>query len=176
VASSVARCKDRSRRTIDSSPSICLVMGSPATRPTQHAATHDPDLQTPPSNCSTNWATGDQVLAVVRICTVIRPCVFGFGVESVLSGGLITWIRSLSAVSGAPARRSCLRCAVFGWALRIQRLEGSRFARGGRYGTSIDFGLGVIERKSTCGAIFKSKFINLTIKPQVHDRLIVTPD
>jgi len=39
--------------------------------------------------------------------------------------------------------------------------------RGGRYGISIDFGLEVVEKKSTCGATFKSKFIDLTMKPRL---------
>jgi len=45
----------------------------------------------------------------------------------------------------------------------IQRLEGSRFVRGGRYGISIDFGLEVVE-KQICGTIFESEFIELTRK------------
>jgi hypothetical protein len=48
------------------------------------------------------------------------------------------------------------------WALQIQRFEGSRFVRGGRYGISIDFGLEVVEKQSVCGTIFESKFIELT--------------
>jgi hypothetical protein len=63
-----------------------------------------------------------------------------------------------------------------GGSLSIQPFEGSRFVRGGRYGISIDFHLEVIEETSTCGEAFKSKFINLTIKPNARDRLIVTPD
>jgi hypothetical protein len=51
--------------------------------------------------------------------------------------------------------------------LSIQPFEGSRFVRGGRHGISIDFGLEVIENKSTCGASFKSKFIDLTMKPRL---------
>jgi hypothetical protein len=51
--------------------------------------------------------------------------------------------------------------------LSIQPFEGSRFVRGGRYGISIDFGLEVVEKKSTCGASFKSKFIDLTMKPKL---------
>jgi hypothetical protein len=51
--------------------------------------------------------------------------------------------------------------------LSIQPFEGSRFVRGGRYGISIDFGLEVVEIKSTCGASFKSKFIDLTMKPRL---------
>ena len=42
--------------------------------------------------------------------------------------------------------------------LLIQRLEGSRFVRGGRYGISIDFGLEVVEKQCVCGAIFQSEF------------------
>jgi hypothetical protein len=57
-------------------------------------------------------------------------------------------------------------------ALSIQRLEGSRFARGGRYGILIDFGLEVIEKQMVCGAIFKSKFIGSDHQAQAHDRLI----
>jgi hypothetical protein len=51
--------------------------------------------------------------------------------------------------------------------LSIQPFEGSRFVRGGRYGISIDFGLEVVDNKSTCGASFKSKFIDLTMKPRL---------
>jgi hypothetical protein len=35
-------------------------------------------------------------------------------------------------------------------------LEGSRFVRGERYGISIDFGLEVEGKKSSCGATLKS--------------------
>jgi len=51
--------------------------------------------------------------------------------------------------------------------LSIQPIEGSRFVRGGRYGISIDFGLEVIEKESTCEAIFESKLIDLTTKPKL---------
>jgi hypothetical protein len=51
--------------------------------------------------------------------------------------------------------------------LSIQPFEGSRFDRGGRYGISIDFGLEVIEKQSVCGAIFKSKFIDPSMKPRL---------
>jgi len=51
--------------------------------------------------------------------------------------------------------------------LSIQPFEGGRFVRGGRYGISIDFGSEVIEKKSICGASFKSKFIDLTMKPRL---------
>jgi len=51
--------------------------------------------------------------------------------------------------------------------LSIQPFEGSRFVRGGRYGISIDFGLEVIEKQRVCGAIFKSKFIDPTMKPRL---------
>jgi len=44
----------------------------------------------------------------------------------------------------------------------IQRLEGSRFVRGGRYGISIDFGLEVVEKQNACSTIFESEFIELT--------------
>ena len=46
----------------------------------------------------------------------------------------------------------------------IQRLEGSRFVRGGRYWISIDFGLEVVEKQSACGTFFESEFIELTKK------------
>jgi hypothetical protein len=59
--------------------------------------------------------------------------------------------------------------------LSIQPFEGSRFVRGGRYGISIDFGLEVVEKKNICGASFKSKFIDLTMKPRL-DRVMVTRD
>jgi len=48
--------------------------------------------------------------------------------------------------------------------------EGTRFVRGGRYGISIDFGLEMIEKKSACSTIFKSKFIDPTIKPGMFPR------
>jgi hypothetical protein len=48
--------------------------------------------------------------------------------------------------------------------LSIQPFEGSCFVRGGRYWISIDFGLEVTEKQSVCGAIFKSKFIDPTMK------------
>jgi hypothetical protein len=51
--------------------------------------------------------------------------------------------------------------------LSIQPFEGSHFVRGGRYGISIDFGLEVIEKPSVCGAIFKSKLIDPTMKPRL---------
>jgi hypothetical protein len=52
--------------------------------------------------------------------------------------------------------------------LSIQPFEGGRFVRGGRYGISIDFGSEVVEKKkSICGASFKSKFIDLTVKPRL---------
>ena len=51
--------------------------------------------------------------------------------------------------------------------LSIQPFEGSRFVRGGRYGISIDFGLEVVGKNSICGATFKSKFIDLTMKPKL---------
>jgi hypothetical protein len=41
-------------------------------------------------------------------------------------------------------------------ALSIQRLEGSRFVRGGRYGISIDFGLEVVGKTGSCVAMPKS--------------------
>ena len=52
-------------------------------------------------------------------------------------------------------------------ALQIQRLEGSRFVRGGRYGISIECCLYVIEKYRVCGVIFKSKFIDPTMKPRL---------
>ena len=45
-------------------------------------------------------------------------------------------------------------------------LKEAAFVRGGRYGISIDFGLEVVERRSTCGETFKSKFIDPTMKPK----------
>jgi hypothetical protein len=48
--------------------------------------------------------------------------------------------------------------------LSIQPFEGSRFVRAGRYGISIDFGLEVVEKESTCGVTLESKFIKLTKK------------
>ena len=54
------------------------------------------------------------------------------------------------------------------------RLNEARFC-GGRYGISIDFGLEAVEKKNICGARFKSKFIDLTMKPRL-DRVMVTRD
>jgi hypothetical protein len=51
--------------------------------------------------------------------------------------------------------------------LSIQLSEGSRVVRGGRYGILIDFGLEVVEKNNICGASFKSKFIDLTMKPRL---------
>jgi hypothetical protein len=51
--------------------------------------------------------------------------------------------------------------------LSTQPFEGSRFVRDGRYGISIDSGLEVIEKQSVCGAIFKSEFIDRTMKPKL---------
>src|SRR5260370_35128924 len=51
--------------------------------------------------------------------------------------------------------------------LSIQPFEGGRFVRGGRYGISIDFSSEVVEKRSICGASFKSKFIDLTMKPRL---------
>jgi len=51
--------------------------------------------------------------------------------------------------------------------LSIQPFEGSRFVCGGLYGISIDFGLEVIEKESVFGVTFKSRFIDLTIKPKL---------
>jgi hypothetical protein len=53
---------------------------------------------------------------------------------------------------------------------------GSRLVRGGCYAISIDFGLEVIEKANTCREAFKSKFIDLTIKPRLKVRLILTLD
>jgi hypothetical protein len=50
-------------------------------------------------------------------------------------------------------------------ALLIQRLEGSRFVRGGYYGISIDLGLQVVGKKSGCATILKSKLIDIGMKP-----------
>ena len=60
--------------------------------------------------------------------------------------------------------------------LSIQPLEGRRFVRGGRYGISIDFGLEVVEKENTCGATFKSIFLDLNHQALAHDRLVVTRD
>jgi hypothetical protein len=46
--------------------------------------------------------------------------------------------------------------------LSVQPFEGSRFVRGGRYGSSINFGLEAIEKRGVCGTIFESKFIEPT--------------
>jgi hypothetical protein len=54
-------------------------------------------------------------------------------------------------------------------------LKEAAFVRGGRYGSSIDFGLEIIEKKSTCSASFKSKFIDPTWRLS-SNRLIVTRD
>jgi hypothetical protein len=61
-------------------------------------------------------------------------------------------------------------------AVSIGSFEGSRFVRGGRYGISIDFGLEVVEKENACWEIFKSKFVDLTMKRKLTIRLIVTRD
>ena len=80
-----------------------------------------------------------------------------------VTGNSLILPRSLRAVSEASEREKGSPILMGGEFL-IQRLEGSRFVRGGRYGISIDFGLEVAERESTCGKTFKSKFIDLTMK------------
>lgn len=53
------------------------------------------------------------------------------------------------------------------------------FARGGRYGFSIDSGLEVVGEKRDCDAPLKSMFIALNHEVWAHDRLdrlILTPD
>ena len=72
--------------------------------------------------------------------------------------------RSLSVVSEATAEGELGARQNLRRSLLIQRLEGSRFVRGGRYGISIDFGLEVVEKQSVCSTIFESKFIELTKK------------
>jgi hypothetical protein len=71
--------------------------------------------------------------------------------------------RNASAVSEANRRD---RFGLLGpqGSLSIQPFEGSRFVRGGRYGISIDSGLEVVEKNNICGASFKSKLIDLTMK------------
>ena len=73
-------------------------------------------------------------------------------------------VLSLSVVSEATAEGELGAGQNLRRSLLIQRLEGSRFVRGGRYGISIDFGLEVVEKQSVCGTIFESEFIELTKK------------
>jgi hypothetical protein len=54
---------------------------------------------------------------------------------------------SLSVVSEATAEWELGARQNLRRSLLIQRLEGSRFVRGGRYGISIDFGLEVVEKQ-----------------------------
>jgi hypothetical protein len=73
-------------------------------------------------------------------------------------------VLSLSVVSEATAEGELGAGQNLRRSLLIQRLKGSRFVRGGRYGISIDFGLEVVEKQSVCGTIFESEFIELTKK------------
>jgi hypothetical protein len=45
-------------------------------------------------------------------------------------------------------------------------LKEAAFVRGGRYGISIDFGLEVVGRKSTCGATVNLELISLAMMPK----------
>ena len=72
----------------------------------------------------------------------------------------------LSAVSDAPILE------VRGWALcwervRYSRLKEAAFVRGGRYGISIDFGLEVVGRKSSCGATVNLELISFPMMPRL---------
>jgi hypothetical protein len=49
-------------------------------------------------------------------------------------------------------------------------------ATGGRYGISIDLGLQVVGKKSSCVTIFKSKLGRYKHGARLNDRLIVTRD
>src|ERR1700730_1568468 len=84
--------------------------------------------------------------------------------------------RSPSVVSEATADEELGARQNLRRSLLIQRLEGSRFVRGGRYGISIDFGLEVVEKQSVCGTIFESEFIELTQETQAQECLIVPRD
>jgi len=61
---------------------------------------------------------------------------------------------------------------VRGWALcwervRYSGLKEAAFVRGGRYGISIDFGLEVIGRKSSCGATVNVELISFPMMPRL---------
>ena len=76
--------------------------------------------------------------------------------------------RSLRAVSEAhPKKRHDSSWECEG-RFRYSDLREAAFVRGGRYGISIDFGLEVVGKKSTCGATSKPKFIALTMKPKLR--------
>jgi hypothetical protein len=60
--------------------------------------------------------------------------------------------------------------------VRYSRLKGAAFVRGGRYGISIDFGLEIVERKSTCGATVNLELSSVRMTPWLPDGLIVTRD
>ena len=60
--------------------------------------------------------------------------------------------------------------------LSIQPFEGSRFVRGGRYGISMDFGLEVVGRKSSCGATVNLELISFPRDATAPDGLIVPRD
>jgi hypothetical protein len=51
--------------------------------------------------------------------------------------------------------------------VRYSGLKEAAFVRGGRYGISIDFGLEVVERKSTCGASINPEFISFPMIPRL---------
>src|SRR5271166_4179217 len=51
--------------------------------------------------------------------------------------------------------------------VRYSGLKEAAFVRGGRYGISIDFGLEIVGKKSTCGASFKSKFTDPTMEAKL---------
>ena len=58
------------------------------------------------------------------------------------------------------------------WALcrervRYSGLKEAAFVRGGRYGISIDFGLEVVGRKSTCGATVNLELISFPMMPRL---------
>jgi hypothetical protein len=74
--------------------------------------------------------------------------------------------RNVSAVSEAN-QREVSASLDSGVRFRYRPFEESRFVRGGRYGISIDFGLEVVEKDNSCGESFKSKFIDLTVKPRL---------
>ena len=73
------------------------------------------------------------------------------------------WARNPSAVSDAPIVEVRRRALCLG-RVRYSGVNEAAFVRGGRYGISIDFGLEIIEKKSTCVASFNSKLTDPTME------------
>jgi len=50
---------------------------------------------------------------------------------------------------------------------RYSDLKEAAFVRGGRYGISIDFGLEIVESKSTCGVTVNLELISFPMTPRL---------